>query len=94
MYSLGPAFNLINAGSSAQDWYAGGALAGGTGGCIVGAVVDPVSPKVACMRIGGIAAPLMGWVGAGIGFVLGGLDAPGAGAFEWGPDQVVNIWKP
>ena len=86
-------FDLYNAGGSAMDWFAGGALFGGIGGCILGALATIEFAGVGCVAGAVDAETIVPWAGAAIGFVLGGFDAPGSGAFEWGPDQVHAPWE-
>lgn len=85
-------FDLYHAGGSSKDWASGGALAGGTILCFVGAVATFEYGGTGCRPAGKVGAGVGGGVGWGIGFLLGGFNAPGADAFEWGPDQAYTPW--
>ena len=82
-------FTLYGAGNSAASWAGGGALIGGTVGCLVAGVP---SFGTGCAAGGVAGAQIGGWTGAGIGLLLGGFDAPGADAFDWLPNIMITPW--
>ncbi len=98
-------FDLYNAGSSAHDWFGGGALVGGGIGCVVGAIPGAIAGAAAagvgafvgagygCIAAGPTGAGIGGPVGAAVGYYLGGNNLPGADAFEWLPEQVHAPWE-
>ena len=85
-------FNYYHAGSSAVEWAAGGALAGGALACAIGGLVTIELGGVGCVAAAEVWAPVGGRAGAAAGFVLGGYNAPHADDFEWGADQIHPPW--
>jgi len=94
----GQGFNWVQAGDSAYGYYKAGALAMGAIGCgasagaAVAGVISAPGAGAACMIGGMVLAPVGGALGAGIGFLIGGLGLPGAHAMDWGPDQLMAPW--
>ena len=79
-------FDFVGAWSSASDWRKAGEYGGLTVGCAVGGAAtlgDPIGCGVAAISVTLITMPTF----TAIGFVLGGLHASGADAFEGLPDE-------
>ncbi|HEY8998940.1 MAG TPA: PA14 domain-containing protein [Candidatus Saccharimonadales bacterium] len=86
-------FDLMGAGGSAMDWYAGGALVGGIIGCVLGGAATIEFGGVGCYEAGETAAGIGRYIGGALGWLLGGYDSPHADDFGWGPDGVHPAWE-